>query len=89
MKEGDKVICIKNFKNEYSLLIYKSYYENSIYHLIEYPEDNGIFYVYDEKLVNKNNSAYPTFPLQSKFRKYFITLKEYRKLKIQKIIEIF
>lgn len=86
----EKVICIKNFDYipyETSQSV-QSYYENSIYHLIEYTEDDNFysnFYVYDEKFVNKNKGTYPTYALPLNFRKYFVTPKEYRKLKLKKL----
>jgi hypothetical protein len=73
-----KVICIKTFTYQKQLFI-----KNTKYELVEYYESK-FFYVY-----NYNNDSYavPTYQIDNTYKNHFITLKELRKLKLEKIDE--
>lgn len=75
-----KVICIKTFTiNDITFT------ENSKYHLIQYINANNFnFFIYNEKI---KTQAYPLYPLNIKYKENFMTEKEYRKLKLEKITQ--
>jgi hypothetical protein len=76
------VICIKTFT-----INNITYRENLKYHIIQYVSNvikYNNFYIYDEKIKVTTN---PTYSLNIKYRKYFMTEKELRTLKIQKLNE--
>jgi len=68
-----KVFCIKNFVYEESIFL-----KNMKYELIDYP---NIFYV----AVPNDGGPLAAYPINLKYRNNFITLKELRKLKLEKI----
>lgn len=85
MNIGDKVYCVKNYTHTYPPRFYKKgeYYE--IQHIVEFDRlnyhthkviiDNILF-----SLLKNTNLGY-----NINFYDYFITQKEYRKLKLQKL----
>jgi hypothetical protein len=68
-----KAICTKTFSD---------FIENATYILIEY-DDKSMFYAG----LAKEKGPIALFPVSKKYRKFFITIKEQRKLKLQKINE--
>lgn len=88
MKKGDKILCIKNRKflknylnkknNSYTILEINIdtneivvNVENNLYHI-------NCHYIYQTKLKSDKKNFYV-------FEDYFITEKQYRKLKLQKL----
>ncbi len=67
--------CIKNFVYEERI-----YLKNMKYELIEYM-DMDYFYV---SIIPKDG-PFPSYPINYKYRDNFITLKQLRKLKLEKI----
>ena len=66
-------ICIKNFAYQNS-----TYLKNVRYGIMEYDE---IFYV----SIISENATWPAFPIDYRYRKNFISEKQLRKLKLEKI----
>lgn len=78
-KLSKELICVKDFN--YSSQYYK---EDKVYFVKEYMDDYD-FYVCEA--TREPTSPLPLYPLPYEYRKYFVDLVEYRKLKLDKINE--
>lgn len=83
MKKGDKILCTKNYNIENNTVLYK---KNNIYTITDIIEDsNGINNRY---IIDNYLSFYIKHQISDWcFDDYFISLKEERKLKLDKINE--
>jgi hypothetical protein len=74
-----EVICTKTFNKSRAI-----FNKNLKYILIQY-EHQSMFYVGILSTAGTSELALPVYPLNEKYRKFFISIKEQRKLKLQKI----
>lgn len=77
-----KLICIKDFEYLHSNEL-TTYNEGKIYLVQDYNDYD--FYLCEQ--TREPNSPLPLYPLPYVYRKYFISLSVYRKLKLDKINE--
>ena len=80
MKQNDKLLCIKSIKNSSGEIIYtknKIYKIKNVYNILFTNNDQ----IYIEDNFGVTGTAFYT----SYLSKYFISLKEIRKLKLQKL----
>jgi len=82
-----KVICIKNFIYQESTYIKNLEYELMEYLLLEFTPVKKEHFFYVSTPPKNGNGPFPAYPIDCKHRKNFITIKEYRKLKLEKIDE--
>ena len=79
MKVGDNVYCIKKYEDMFSVnMMY------SIYHI----DHDSVFMEYNNGSVHFFYLPSSVFYQYRKFSEYFVTVKEYRKLKLDKISKI-
>lgn len=89
MKKGDNIYCVKDYKHIYPLRSFKKGEYYKIDEIIEY-EYNKLNYHINKAIVNNiiftllNESNMVVY---LNFHDYFITEKELRKIKLQKIMK--